>query len=359
MDPEPEPEPNDIDVMLISEASTFNRGFPNCPRLITTVDIQRLAKHLRIEPVNKVYHKNGFEVIFVLSDDNVSYMTRAIQEDQILGTRFTTKHDNKQVDIPSFWDVWEKNPNLCRKITASSDPHEAKWKCRREFGYRMATTFMPSYAKCIYEHFGAKRVLDPCAGWGDRMIGANAAKCVETYIGFDPNRALRPGYAKLMQAMGNTVSKINDSEIDFSNSSVIISKPFEIGCGNLKSNSFDLVFTSPPFFDYEIYTPSNPKYTNWIDEFYKPLFVEASRCVVAGGHVAIHIGDTSAGFIESFLKNDVCKTCPLRLVYKIGLQGIMSTEMRSVWVFQKAGGLSSSVHQESRREKRQKINCFV
>ena len=35
-----------------------------------------------------------------------------------------------------------------------------------------ATTFMPGYAKAVYEHFGAQAVLDPCAGWGDRMLGA-------------------------------------------------------------------------------------------------------------------------------------------------------------------------------------------
>jgi hypothetical protein len=29
-------------------------------------------------------------------------------------------------------------------------------------------------------------------GWGDRLLGASAAKCVQTYIGFDPNKALRP-----------------------------------------------------------------------------------------------------------------------------------------------------------------------
>ena len=35
---------------------------------------------------------------------------------------------------------------------------------------------MPPYAKSLYEYFGAKSVLDPCAGWGDRLIGAAAAK---------------------------------------------------------------------------------------------------------------------------------------------------------------------------------------
>ena len=28
------------------------------------------------------------------------------------------------------------------------------------------------YAKAIYEFFEAETVLDPCAGWGDRLTGA-------------------------------------------------------------------------------------------------------------------------------------------------------------------------------------------
>jgi hypothetical protein len=52
-----------------------------------------------------------------------------------------------------------------------------------------------------------------------------------------------------------------------------------LGALELKTESFDLVFTSPPFFDYEMYNPSNPQYKNWINEFYHPLFLQSCRCV--------------------------------------------------------------------------------
>ena len=52
---------------------------------------------------------------------------------------------------------------------------------------------MPGYANAIFEHFGAKAVLDPCAGWGGRLAGAAAARCVERYVAFDPNLRLRAG----------------------------------------------------------------------------------------------------------------------------------------------------------------------
>lgn len=55
------------------------------------------------------------------------------------------------------------------------------------------------------------------------------------------------------------------------------------------------------------------------------------------------------------LKNEVSKICPLKLVYQLGLKGVMSTELRTVWVFQKAGSSSSWAHQESRTAKKQKF----
>lgn len=81
----------------------------------------------------------------------------------------------------------------------------------------------------------------------------------------------------------------------------------------IQDNSFDLVFTSPPFFDYEMYryvrlalpiqrcvrvylfeylnvlciyfmlcSPRNPKYSSWIEDFYVPLMQNACRCVMPG-----------------------------------------------------------------------------
>jgi hypothetical protein len=121
-----------------------------------------------------------------------------------------------------------------------------------------------------------------------------------------------------MKAFGHDVKHIDNEKILFSNSFTIYSLPFEVGAAQLQSESFDLVFTSPPFFDYEMYSDNNPKYRDWINDFYKPLFIESCRCVKRGKHVAIHIGDTSAGNIESFLKEEVHKICDLKLVFKIG-----------------------------------------
>ena len=308
------------------------------PRLIDYINIPELIEKLHTEQVQELASRNNdYRIIFILFNDETGNITRAIQEDQILKTQIQTKKNNKIITLPSFWQVWKTDKRLSRIILSSCDPNEEKWKCSRSFGYKLATTFMPLYAKSIYHHFKAKRVLDPCAGWGDRLLGATLCPCVEKYVGFDPNCNLFDGYSKIMELLNHT-TEVQDMDCTcstFSNGFQCILLPFEIGAKSLPSNDFDLVFTSPPFFQYETYCESNPKYNNWIRDFYTPLFIESCRCVKILGYVAIHIDNTLSGEIHSFLMNQVHLLCSLKFVYKIGLQGLMSGQIRPIWVFQK------------------------
>ena len=56
--------------------------------------------------------------------------------------------------------------------------------------------FKPTVAKWIYSEFHATHVLDPTAGWGGRMLGANALGI--HYTGIDTNINLRPAYQQMM-----------------------------------------------------------------------------------------------------------------------------------------------------------------
>lgn len=347
---------------LEKEAQAVAVYEPRCPRLRSFINLPALVNRLRTERASKtinatttgleervtskpakggvkVTQPSDYKVIFTLADDDAAMVTRAVQEDEILKTRLKLRQGDMVVDLPSFWDVWKRSDgDLAREVLSSKDPHEAKWALQKRFSYKLATTFMPGYAKAIYEYFQAKIVLDPCAGWGDRMVGAASTQepAIEKYVAFDPNRNLRPGYASLMKLFGHQVKDLGSDSIKFSNGFEIHSKPFEVGAANLPSDLFDLVFTSPPFFDYEMYNPNNPEYRDWIKEFYEPLMKEACRCVRPGCHVCIHIGDTSAGNIVPFLKERVHLITSLKLIYTMGLRGVMSDQLRPVWVFQKA-----------------------
>lgn len=292
---------------------------PTLPRVVASTQLGQLVQQLK-SMVCASSSDHEFKIIFKLPSDDTSLITRCFQEDQILKTRLKLRERSGQlVDLPSFWDVWKSNRAFRHSILSSSDPNEAKWDLQKTYGYKIATNFMPGYAKAIYEYFNAESVLDPCSGWGDRMTGAASSPVVKSYVCFDPNRALRPGYADTMQLFGHSVIRLDDTSMEFNNNFRVYSLPFEVGSKSfLQDESFDLVFTSPPFFDYEMYSDSNPKYRDWINDFYKPLFIESCRCIKRGKHVAIHIGDTSAGNIESFLKEKVHTFCALKLVFRIG-----------------------------------------
>ena len=201
---------------------------PNCPRCSKDVDLPTLVSRLREENA-VVEQQREFKAVFTLYDDDTAMITRAIQEDQILKTKLKLKEYGKAVDLPSFWDVWfDKSGALQKAILSSKDPNEAKWTNMRPFRYKLATTFMPGYAKALFDYFGAKTVLDPCSGWGDRLTGACATAGVTKYVGFDPNRSLRPGYAKLLKLFGHDCVNRTDKMLSFSNGFEVRAQPFEV-----------------------------------------------------------------------------------------------------------------------------------
>jgi hypothetical protein len=65
------------------------------------------------------------------------------------------------------------------------------------FRFNQAVVFFkPTTAKWIYNMFHATHVLDPTAGWGGRMLGANALGI--HYTGIDTNLSLQPAYEGMM-----------------------------------------------------------------------------------------------------------------------------------------------------------------
>ena len=108
-----------------------------------------------------------------------------------------------------------------------------------------ATNFKVTLACYIYRYFlntfgrNDVVVLDPCSGWGARMIGALGAGVVN-YTGIDPNLELYKGY-----------NEIKETWPELSRNYVNVPKPFEDV--EVESESVDLVFTSPPFSDLETY----------------------------------------------------------------------------------------------------------
>lgn len=159
----------------------------------------------------------------------------------------------------------------------------------REAMYQLAkeaTQFKITLVVSVIRFFHATRVLDFSAGWGDRLIGAIAAG-VERYVGVDPNIDLKPGHDRIIETFAPTMK----------DKYTIIYSPFQTA--SLPPNQlYDLIFTSPPFFDFEVYSQNQgqsilqfPKLDDWLIYFLFVSLRKAWSYLVVGGHMVIHISD--------------------------------------------------------------------
>jgi hypothetical protein len=143
------------------------------------------------------------------------------------------------------------------------------------------TTHRPTNVAFLIQLFGAKSVLDISAGWGDRLIGSISMNC--DYLGVDPNECLFKGYDRIIKMFGD-----NNKE----KYRVILGEFEKV---DLPNRLFDMVYTSPPYFDIEIYNTSAKQSVNygnesaWFDKFLLVALLKAWDHIAENGIMAINI----------------------------------------------------------------------
>lgn len=177
-------------------------------------------------------------------------------------------------------NVKEINPNILRNCISL-----------RKY---IAAQFRPSAAKAIYDMFGAKSVLDFSMGWGDRIAGAFASNSVERYVGIDPNPNLIAGYIDQIKFYQSIESKY-----DRRKKMTLKLYPDRAENEQLHINEkFDLIFTSPPYFDKEKYDQSAnqsyikyKKFDTWMEQFLFKTIDLRTENLNEGGHLVINVSD--------------------------------------------------------------------
>jgi 16S rRNA G966 N2-methylase RsmD len=154
---------------------------------------------------------------------------------------------------------------------------------------KQCTNFYTPIVVNVLNYFKPKHYLDFSAGWGDRLIGAIAYGLKNsdfTYTGIDPSVCMYKRYKKIIKRLTH-----NDPRYQ------VFCKPFEDY--EVEKDKYDLVFTSPPFFDLEIYentdTQSLVRYNtinSWFDNFMKKAINNSIIALQSGGHLALYIGDS-------------------------------------------------------------------
>ena len=148
----------EIQIILEHEYSNSIVKNHSCPRVIDSVNLRMLVEKLKNEEISiiesHVVDNLEYSIVFSANEDETSKITVCFQEDQILKTKLTIVKKHEKIRLQSFWDVWMSNSSFRDQIMGSSDPNEEKWRLCNKYNYKIATTFMPIYAKTIYQYFG-------------------------------------------------------------------------------------------------------------------------------------------------------------------------------------------------------------
>ena len=188
----------------------------------------------------------------------------------------------------SFYEFWSRKSEYKKKryIQNILDSYKERGSNQNELQiflrifnlyFGSISIFKTVIAMNVYCRYKPTSVLDMTMGWGGRLVGC-AALNIPKYTGIDLNTRLERPYADMVAALKpHSTTKFdlrfkNALDVDYS------------------KIDYDLVLTSPPYYDIEQYEgqPVMDKDT-WDSEFYTPLFERTWKHLKRGGHYCLNI----------------------------------------------------------------------
>lgn len=166
----------------------------------------------------------------------------------------------------------------------------------------MVTQFPPVVARSILDYFAPSRVLDFSAGWGDRLAAAYATQTVTHVTCIDPRPEACEKYARQVDLYQECLREIDPTR------TVPTLRTFaeaaEDVLPKIASNSMDLIFSSPCFFDKEHYGATGDDrdlekqahvryatFREWMKHFMQPVLTQSMRILKKGGVLGVHLCD--------------------------------------------------------------------
>ena len=268
---------------------------PQLPAIINQLaqQIVKQPEHILIDTYTVTERKKDWLALLkkhVMVDNEVIHIdTRTRPGHKILDhhmPHFYEVKNYKGKSVKSIFTQAVLEKALFANILMHSTPYKSE--IRRMItmtgGLGSVTKYRTVTAKALVQFFQAKRVLDPCTGWGGRLLGCLAAADDCYYVGCEPDKNTYKGLTDILQ---------DDAiPLDARIRARILPKPAEMALTDdiLKMEKFDMVLTSPPYFNLEQYTDGTQqsittytKWEDWLEKWLKPVILSALAMLKPGG----------------------------------------------------------------------------
>ena len=151
-------------------------------------------------------------------------------------------------------------------------------------------------------------------GFGGRLLGALSSKKNFKYVGTDPNTETMYHLHELAEYIEMVTGRDDSYELHCCGSEVFKGKP----------NSIDFAFSSPPYFDLEIYSdePTQcynkfPNLEDWLEGYVRQTIKNISHMLKPGRFYAVNIADFTVGkdgfvaYVDEWIKISTEEGMPL------------------------------------------------
>ena len=206
-------------------------------------------------------------------------------------------------------DVWQSDDLLLKALRSrikwggkvaldgKMSDSDLRKAIRSYSGVQRVSNFRPSAAAAIYQKYCLEggKVWDMSSGFGGRLIGAIRSKTVSKYYGNDPSTLTYEGLLKM-------ASEFNLIDID------IKKIGSEFYCPN---DDIDLCFTSPPYFNTEIYSDDKEQSCHmykttdsWNESFLKKTIQNCKKVLKNNGKMILNVANVVT---HKTLENDTVR----------------------------------------------------
>jgi predicted RNA-binding Zn-ribbon protein involved in translation (DUF1610 family) len=197
--------------------------------------------------------------------------------------------------------------------------------------------FRPSAAKALADLYCPQGgvILDPCAGYGGRLLGSILSKSSPIYVGYDPATETFDNLHRLHHWVTSFLPQLSERVR-------LLNQPAEEADF---PEVVDLVMTSPPYWKREVYSEEATQsgirfetYAAWLEGFWKKVLTKSVTALKPGGWLILNVDDFRLEGKNYSLIADTAKICaefglgsPIRLVYALPGADGSSDEVVLLW----------------------------